>query len=84
MRADGSFLPSLPPVFYFSFPYESGGESLLVHFSGQRIKSSATRNSASFSSFQLLFEVYGARGIFPKGEYGEGRFCKVGLREEEI
>jgi len=28
------FLPSLPPIFFFSFPYESGGKSLLVHFSG--------------------------------------------------
>jgi hypothetical protein len=74
------FLPSLPPIFFFSFPYESGGKSLLVHFSGY----SATRNSASFSSFQPLFEVYGARGIFPKENTERGRLCKDGLREEEI
>jgi hypothetical protein len=44
----------------------------------------ATRNSASFSSFQPLFEVYGARGIFPKESTERGRLCKDGLREEEI
>jgi hypothetical protein len=45
---------------------------------------SAARNSASFSSFQPLFEVYGARGIFPKENTERGRLCKDGLREEEI
>jgi hypothetical protein len=56
---------------------KAGGKSLLVHFSGSRIKS-ATRNSASFSSFQLLFEVYGARGIFQRENTERGGFVRLG------